>query len=157
MTKPPEDNSRWLFQLFTEIGIINQLSNAEFSRLLAPVGLGLSEFGVLNHFIRVGDGTTPSRLARIFQMTKPSMTAIISKLEARNYVDVTPSPADRRRKIVTITDAGRAAREAGVAATEPLGKIWSRELDASALKAAMPSLVALREYLDQSRNHADRL
>ena len=67
---------RLIFTLFNEIGIIQQLSTARFSRVLAP-DLNPSEFGVLNHFVRLGDGKTPTYLAKAFQMTKPSMTAIL--------------------------------------------------------------------------------
>ena len=57
------------------------------------------------------------------------MTAIVAKLEAKGFVKVTPSETDKRQKIVTITEAGRAARAAGLKATEPLGAAWLDGMD----------------------------
>ena len=71
------DPAAVIFTLFNEIGIINQLSTARFARVLAPE-LNPSEFGVLNHFVRLGDGKSPSYLAKAIQVTKPSMTAILA-------------------------------------------------------------------------------
>ncbi len=144
------------FQVFNEIGIINQLTSAEFQRALGAE-LGQSEFMVLNRCVRVGDGVTPSRLARIFQITRPSMTAILAKLEAKGFVDVTPSEEDRRQKIVKITPAGRRAREKGVAAIAPVIQETIEDFGFERLKALLPGLVALREYADARRNERDGL
>ncbi|MEM7663109.1 MAG: MarR family transcriptional regulator [Pseudomonadota bacterium] len=145
-----------IFGFFNEIGIINQLASAEFQRALAP-DLNPSEFGVLNHFVRVGDGRTPSELARIFQVTKPSMTAIIGKLEKKDLVTIVPSETDRRRKIIEITDAGRAARDAGIAATAPLMERLEVEFHVETLLNIQPVLEKLRIYLDERRNQVDGL
>ena len=145
---------RLIFTLFNEIGIIQQLSTARFSRVLAP-DLNPSEFGVLNHFVRLGDGKTPTYLAKAFQMTKPSMTAILAKLERKGYVEVAASKEDRRQKIVTLTEAGRTARGKGLQAMALLADIILEFQDLSDLEAMLPKLQALREFLDQERNVVD--
>ncbi|MCR9270417.1 MAG: MarR family transcriptional regulator [Hyphomonadaceae bacterium] len=145
-----------VFTLFNEIGIINQLSTARFTKVLAP-DLNPSEFGVLNHFVRLGDGKTPSYLAKAFQMTKPSMTAILGKLERKGYVEIIGSEEDRRRKIITITKAGRAARQRGIDAMAPLAEIVLQGQDISQLTKILPTLQALREFLDAERNAVDGL
>ncbi|MEE2929760.1 MAG: MarR family transcriptional regulator [Pseudomonadota bacterium] len=150
------DSAGTVFTLFNEIGIINQLSTARFARALAP-DLNPSEFGVLNHFVRLGDQKSPSYLAKAFQMTKPSMTAILGKLQSKGYVEIVSSEADRRRKIVTITKAGRAARQRGMAAMAPLATLLLENQDLNALRKILPTLTALREFLDQERNAVDGL
>jgi DNA-binding MarR family transcriptional regulator len=117
--------------------------------------LNPSEFGVLNHFVRLGDGKTPTYLAKAFQMTKPSMTAILGKLERKGYVEITGSKDDRRQKIVTLTETGRAARSKGLEAMAPLADIVLESQDLSELQAILPKLQALREFLDQERNVVD--
>lgn len=151
---PPTDPL--LFQVFNEIGIINQLSSSWFSKRLAP-DLNLSEFSVLNHFVRLGGEKTPSRLARAFQMTKPSMTAILGKLSAKGYVEIVGSKEDRRRKLVTITANGRAARERGIAALATIGEDLQSKLNLQELTSILPSLTLLREVLDEARNAEDNL
>ncbi|MEP1143935.1 MAG: MarR family transcriptional regulator [Henriciella sp.] len=145
-----------IFSLFNEIGIINQLSTARFAKVLAP-DLNPSEFGVLNHFVRLGDAKSPSYLAKAFQMTKPSMTAILGKLERKRYVEIVGSVEDRRRKIVTLTDAGRAARDRGIASMAPLAAIIMEHQDLGELEKILPTLQALREFLDAERNAVDGL
>ena len=145
-----------IFQVLNEIGIISQLSAAQFGKVLAP-DLNMSEFGVLNHFVRVGGAKSPSRLARIFQMSKPSMTAILAKLSAKNYVVITASKEDRRRKIVTITKAGKAARARGISAVAPRLAEIEAGFDSKALAQVLPTLAALREFLDTAREVEDNL
>lgn len=145
-----------VFTLFNEIGIINQLSTARFTKVLAP-DLNPSEFSVLNHFVRLGDGKSPSYLASVFQVTKPSMTAILGKLERKGYVEIVGSEEDRRRKVVTITKSGRAARERGIEAMAPLAAIVLQHQDISELEKILPTLQALREFLDTERNAVDGL
>ena len=155
MSNAPAEG-HWLFALFTDIGIIDQLTSAEFQNVLGA-DLGQSEFSVLNHFIRVGDNKTPSRLARIFQVTKPSMTAIVAKLEAKGYVQVTPGKTDRRQKFVTITEAGRRARNEAAERTVPLLQALLEDIDTERVKSLQPGLQHLREVLDKRRNAKDGL
>ncbi len=145
-----------VFKLFNEIGIIQQLSTARFAKVLAP-DLNPSEFGVLNHFVRLGESRSPTWLAKAFQMSKPSMTAILGKLERKGYVEIVGSEEDRRRKVVTITERGRAARARGVKAIAPLAAIVAETQDVSELEKLLPALQALREFLDQERNAVDGL
>ena len=150
------DPAAVIFTLFNEIGIINQLSTARFARVLAPE-LNPSEFGVLNHFVRLGDGKSPSYLAKAFQVTKPSMTAILAKLERKGYVEIVGSVEDRRRKIVTITTPGRHARNRGIKAMAPLAALLEENQAVSKLAKILPTLQALREFLDAERNAVDGL
>ncbi len=145
-----------VFTLFNEIGIIDQLATSRFARVLAPE-LTPSEFSVLNHFVRLPGEKSPTRLAKAFQMTKPSMTAILGKLERKAYVEIRASETDRRRKIVTITDAGKAARARGIAAMAPLAGIVLDQMEISQLEKILPTLQALRELLDAERNAVDGL
>lgn len=145
-----------VFTLFNEIGIINQLTTARFARVLAP-HLNPSEFGVLNHFVRLGDGKSPTFLAKAFQMTKPSMTSLLRNLERKGYVVIKDSIDDRRRKFIYITRSGRAARQAGVKAMAPLAETILAQQDIAQLEKILPTLQALREVLDAERNAVDGL
>ena len=100
------DQGTRLVALLTDIGIINQLTSAAATRALAP-NLGLSEYSLLNHMVRRGDGETPSRLARAFQVSKPSMTATIGRLAAKGLVLLEDDTDDGRSKRLRMTDAGR--------------------------------------------------
>lgn len=152
----PAAVGRVVFDFFNEIAIIDQLAKARFAKLLAPY-LNPSEFAVLNHFVRMGDDRTPSYLAKAFQMTKPSMTAIVGKLAGKNYVEIRPGEKDRRQKFVTLTETGRAAHTRGIDAVTPLAAQVIESQDISRLAGILPILKELRAYLDAARNAEDGL
>jgi DNA-binding MarR family transcriptional regulator len=143
-----------VFEVLNEIGIIQQLAAAQLMRLIGA-DMGVSEFSVLNHFVRLGDGKTPSMLARAFQLTKPSMTAILGKLEAKGYVRIEAVKEDRRSKHVYITAAGRKARDRAVAATAPMAAEILKGVGGETFKALQPRLAELRAWLDAERNERD--
>jgi DNA-binding MarR family transcriptional regulator len=49
-----------------------------------PAGLTVSQFSVLNWFIRVDNVATPGRLSTAFQVTKGAMTNTLKKLHEKN-------------------------------------------------------------------------
>jgi len=150
-TNPETDPAAFVF--FNEIGIIEQLARAQFEKVL-PGGLKISQFGVLNHFVRMGDERSPAELARLFQVTKGAMTNTLHRLEARGLVEVAPHPSDGRFKVVRITEEGRRTREACIAALAPLLADLGREFDAAEFAAALPFLQRIRAFLDTHRDLA---
>lgn len=121
------------FKVFNEIAIINQLSSTAFEKRL-PDGLKVSQFGVLNHFIRVGDGSTPLQLANAFQVTKGAMTNTLKRLLGRELIKISPDPEDDRRKRVFITRKGREMRELSIQQTKPFGEILKRSISEDEFK-----------------------
>lgn len=136
--------------------MIAKFSSSEFQRVLQP-DLNESEFGVLSHFVRMADNIPPSRLAALFQMTRPSMTAIISSLEAKGYAEITASDVDRRQKLVTITKPGRKAYAQAAARAAPLLEEMADLVDIDEIESLLPLLQHLREVLDTRRNERDGL
>ena len=138
------------FRIFNEIGIISQLSSAILSRVL-PHGLSMAQFGVLNHFVRLGGERTPANLAEAFQVTRGAMTNTLARLEAQGFIQVRPDPEDGRGKLVTITDAGRTAREDALKILmAEVGKVEGK-IDWRDLAEILPRLETLRKVLDEER------
>lgn len=141
-----------LFLLLNEIGIISQLSGARLDRML-PHGLTVAQFGVLNHLVRLEDqgDWSPARLAAAFQVTKGTMTSTLQRLETKGFIAVHKNPSDGRAKIVTLTRAGREAREAAMNAASPgLGDLEG-VLSSEEVEALIPALQKLRIWLDMHR------
>lgn len=139
-----------LFQVLTEIGIIQQLSATRFNRLL-PEGLHISHFGVLNHLARVGEGQTPVQLADAFQVTRPTMSHTLAVLQKRGLVALRPNPADKRSKLVFLSESGGALRLKALEALAPEMAGLAEALDIEALVTILPQLEQLRQYLDSHR------
>jgi DNA-binding MarR family transcriptional regulator len=154
MTSVSDDSVSAIFGFFTEIGILHQLSTAELTRALGS-RMNSSEFGVLTHFSRLNHAVTPTYLARAFQMAKPSMTAVLAKLEAKGYVAIKPASSDRRRKFVRMTPAGASAHAEALSRIAPLMAQRLSGFDVEKISKILPILSELRAHMDAARNEAD--
>lgn len=105
--------------LFSEILMVDQLARNRISKVL-PKGMELSHFSVLNHLARVGGERTPAQLAKAFHVTRGAMTNTLNKLEWAGHVHIRPDWDDARRKFVSISPAGRSARDAALERISPL-------------------------------------
>ncbi|WP_299045821.1 MarR family transcriptional regulator [uncultured Tateyamaria sp.] len=139
------------FEVFNEIGIIEQLSRAILEARL-PHGLIAPHFGVLNHLVRVGNGRTPMDMARAFQVPKTTMTHTLKGLEQHGLVETRPNPDDGRSKRVWLTDKGRTVRTETIAAMGPDFEQLARDFDVTRLVEIRPVLADLRAYLDKARD-----
>lgn len=137
-------------QVFTEIGIIDQLVTARLERSL-PAGLSTSQFRVLTHFCRRGGVETPLQLARAFQVTKGAMTNTLQRLEAHGFIRIEGDATDGRRKLVTLTPEGAAAYERAIATLRPYYVGLREAFTDAEFEAAIPFLKALRIWLDENR------
>ena len=105
--------------LFSEILVVDQLARSLVVSVL-PKGMELSHFSVLNHLAFAGEEKSPAQLARTFHLTRGAMTNTLSKLEWAGWVHVRPDWEDARRKMVSISPTGMAARDAAVISIAPV-------------------------------------
>ena len=83
-----------------------------YDHALAPSGLTGTQFGILAQLARSTDASMSSMAERMF-MDPTSLTRTLRPLEKRKLIRIASAKDDRRRRSITITDAGRAAfREA---------------------------------------------
>jgi len=134
--------------LFSEILTVDQLARNTVARAL-PRGMALSHFSVLNHLARSQDEKTPAQLARVFHLTRGAMTNTLRKLEASGFIHVRPDWDDARRKLVTISPTGRAARDAAVSAIAPIIADAVDQIGPEKVRAVLPVLRALRVNLSE--------
>ncbi|MDO5630815.1 MAG: helix-turn-helix domain-containing protein [Paracoccus sp. (in: a-proteobacteria)] len=133
--------------LFSELLSADQLSRTLISRVL-PRGMQLSHFSVLNLLAHINEERTPAELAESFRVTRGAMTNTLARLEWAGHVHIRPDWDDARRKFVSISPAGRAARDAAVAAFTPLITDLVRDIGAERVRAALPVLRELRKRLE---------
>jgi DNA-binding MarR family transcriptional regulator len=145
MTVPPPRDPL-VIALFSEIVMTEQLARNRLSRAL-PKGMELSQFMVLNQFARLGGERTPAQLARIFHVTKGAMTNTLHRLDAAGWVHIRPDWDDARRKWVSLSPAGQAARDEAVRAIVPVFDDVLARLGPERIRAALPFLRSLRETL----------
>jgi len=139
------------FRLFTEIGILEQLSRAILQARL-PDGLNVSHFGVINHLVRLQDGQTPLELARAFQVAKTTMTHTLSGLEKARLIEVRPNPSDARSKCIWLTQKGIEFREQAIRSVIPDIEKLEAAFSEDRVKNLLPELQCLREIMDNQRD-----
>lgn len=133
--------------LFSELLAADQLVRGLLGRAL-PKGMELSHFSVLNQLARVGE-RSPAQLARTFHVTRGAMTNTLTKLEVAGHIHIRPDWDDARRKIVTISPAGRRAWEDALNHITPVLQAVLEDLDPEKIRAVLPVLRSLRSELDQ--------
>jgi DNA-binding MarR family transcriptional regulator len=98
-----------------------------------------------------GGPTTPGALAKIEQISPQSMGATLAALETRGLVERRADPADGRRVVISITDAGAdALRIRRTARTQQLAQALSAgftNLELSELMTAAPLIERLAHNL----------
>ena len=133
--------------LFAEVFMADQLARNVVSRTL-PKGMEISHFSVLNHLAHTGEERTPAQLAATFHVTRGAMTNTLTKLEWAGHIHIRPDWDDARRKWVSISPAGRTARDTALAAFMPVIGDIVRDIGADKVRAALPVLRELRNKLE---------
>ncbi|MDP2063483.1 MAG: MarR family winged helix-turn-helix transcriptional regulator [Phaeovulum sp.] len=133
--------------LFSEVFMTDQLARHRVSRAL-PKGMEISHFSVLNHLAHSPEERTPAQLAATFHVTRGAMTNTLAKLEWAGHVHIRPDWDDARRKFVSISPAGRAARDTAVAAFMPVIADLVRGIGPERVRAMLPVLRELRARLE---------
>ncbi|MFT7560275.1 MAG: DNA-binding MarR family transcriptional regulator [Flavobacteriales bacterium] len=137
-------------QFFREIFILEQLSRNRMERVL-PGSMKVSHFGVLNHLKGAQGQRSPAELAENFQVTRPTMTNTLQKLDKAKFVNIVADPDDGRGKMVSISEAGEQALLEAIAALASDFKDIAAGLGVESFVDAIPRVAKIREYMDVHR------
>lgn len=112
--------------------------------ILEELDLGRAHHRAL-HFIGRRPGIAVSELLTLLRITKQSLARVLGELVSRGYVQPTQGPRDRRQRLLSLTDAGRALerrlferqrermvaayREAGSAAVDGFRRVMRGVMD----------------------------
>ena len=133
--------------LFSEISAIDHLLKVKLSKSL-PLGMELSHFAILNHISTIETEKTPVQLARSFNLTKGAITNTLIKLSKMGYIHIRPDWDDARSKLISISPAGKVARNSAVSAIEPILAELMKVIGADKTKEILPFLRDLRILLN---------
>lgn len=137
------------FAVMTEISIIAHLADNAFARRL-PDGLTTAQFAVLNHLLRLEVQQTIGELARALQVSQPTMSSTVKRLEEKGLVMLVPDLDDRRIRRVSVSPAGTKARNQAVKALDAT-KSELAVLSQKEWTQLLPLLSRLRVALDSAR------
>jgi len=108
-----------------------------------------THFALLQHLRP--EGVQVTELARLAQMTKQSMGALVDYVEERGYVERVADLSDRRAWLIRLTPRGHEVEHVARAAIEELETEWTQSLGNerfAALLSTLQELVALIESKD---------
>ncbi len=148
-TPPDQSADNLSVALFSEMFMADQLARTRLSKAL-PKGMELSHFSVLNHLARAGEEKSPAQLAKAFHVTRGAMTNTLNKLEWAGHIHIRPDWDDARRKFVTISPAGRSARDAGLQSITPIIGNMVARIGTEKVKQALPVLREMRQLLSEA-------
>jgi len=97
--------------------------------------------GCVFRFVR-GPGLRLTVLAEMAGMTKQSVGEIVDDLVARGYVKRIPDPADKRAKLICLTERGERAQATGLALFAKVEQQWAERYGAK-------RIAQLRELLEE--------
>ena len=122
----------------------------QLRQMPAEGGLSLPEASALKRLDRSGPGSV-TELAKAEQISVQSIGATLSALEARGLIQRDPDPADGRRSVMSVTEAGLAAlndkRNARIAQLTRVLAAGFTPAELGQLKAAVPLIERLAENI----------
>jgi DNA-binding MarR family transcriptional regulator len=124
------------------LAVFHRMHRAADERMTAS-GLSLARTKVLRHLAATGP-VRPGALASVCGVVPHSITDIVDGLERDGLAERQPDPADRRAKLIRLTDKGAAALTAATATREHLLNTLFGALDA----AEQQNLLDLLDRLD---------
>ena len=139
-----------LLKALTEIDMIAHMAACEFERLL-PDGLTAAQYGVLNRILRRGETETIGELATAFQVSQPTMSSTVRRLEDKKLITLVSDKNDRRIKRVNVTRAGSSLRKKTVRRLEPYFEEFASETAAVDWENILPALTQLRAVFARRR------
>ena len=142
-----DDSHTLAIMLFSEVLGAEQILRSRLTKVL-PKGMEISHFAVLNNLAWRDVERSPAQLAEIFHVTRGAMTNTLAKLEWAGHIHIRPDWDDARRKVVSISPAGRQARDAALNHIAPMITKVVNDLGEEKARAALPILRELRKQID---------
>jgi DNA-binding MarR family transcriptional regulator len=142
MTSPP-DNPRPRIPLPGLLDVVKEAMLTEFREELAATGYAdiRPTHGCVFRFVR-GEGMRLTELATSAGITKQSAGELVDDLVALGYVERLPDPADRRAKLIRLTERGKEAQGIGFGLFAKVEERWAERYGAE-------SIANLRQLLEE--------
>jgi DNA-binding MarR family transcriptional regulator len=135
---------------FKEIFTLEQLARNRMERAL-PNEMKVSHFTALSYLVKKDIPSSPAELASAFQVSRPTMTNTLQKLEAKNYICVSADLADGRGKLIMITPEGKNAFHIAVQSLAEMFGDVAKAMGEDPFKEALIPLTNIRAFMDASR------
>ncbi len=135
---------------FQEIFILEHLARNRMEQAL-PGDMKVSHFTALSYLANKNTPSNPAELASAFQVSRPTMTNTLQKLEAKKYISISADSEDGRGKHVAITKGGRKVFNLAIQALAHMFSDVEQNLGEEPFTQALAPLRSIRKFMDASR------
>ena len=104
-------------------------------------------FGFVIRVLAEG-GRTLTELAELLAVTKQAAIKVVDEMESLGFLERQPDPADRRAKVLVLTERGRSVRRAALAASRQMERELRRDLGDEQVEAFRAVLLRFLERHD---------
>ncbi len=148
MTGDREPGEQSLDQLYRRPGFLlrraHQISVALFLEEAAGLGLTTTQYGAMV-VLRLRGSLDQVGIATLVGIDRSTTALVVSKLEEAAYIERRDDEVDKRRKIITLSDAGRAMLER---VAEPAQRARERALAPFSARDSAKFLALLERFVD---------
>lgn len=124
-----------------------ELVVSRVAEVLRPFGLSPAGGLVLSMLADATESLTPGEIRDRLLVKGPTVTGVIDSLEAAGLVRRLPHPADRRRVLVELTDAGRGLADRFRPAVHAAERPWLDCLDEAERRLLLDLLGRVQSHL----------
>ncbi len=110
--------------------------------------LRFAHMGILMHIDHPPEATRLTERAERMQITKQSLGELVDYLEPRGYVERVPDPADRRGKLLRLTERGWQVHEQTTVIGQRIQDAWAERFGAGNMALLLRLLGELGQCLD---------
>ncbi|HSI40272.1 MAG TPA: MarR family transcriptional regulator [Xanthobacteraceae bacterium] len=113
-----------VFRLEDQVGFLLRIATQRSAALFAARavdGLTPPQFATLAKLRETGL-CSQNRLGRLVYLDAATIKGVVDRLRARNLVQVTDDPTDRRRRALALTERGRQVTEAAIEVARSVGE-----------------------------------
>ena len=145
-----------LTELILSLFRANNLTLAWGDKLVAPFGLTSARWQILGAIVFTDRPQPVAWLARDLGASRQNVQRIVNDLHKEGLVVFEPNPHHRRAQLVVLTDKGRQAFEAAIAAYNPKVNVLAAGLPLEDIKTAQCIVAALRGRLQEEEDVEER-
>ena len=136
-------------RLSFRISRLSKLLDTHAARQLAVHGTGLTSYRILMVLGIFGE-TTAADLSRLMVIDRAQISRSVSELMAQGLLDQQPDGANRRRKLLRLSEAGRAALGTFEPGLLERQKVFEELLDPEELRGLTSAVDKITRYLAET-------
>jgi len=116
-------------RFFANFAMIGRTTHLYMIKYMRSIGLDKKAFPPLLRAISENEGISQDQMSKAFHIDKGAVAKRVKSLEDLGYISRVPSPGDKRRYMIYLTEKGREIMPSLIAVEDQVEEIMTRGLD----------------------------